>query len=56
MGGWDGAEIVLQARCQKKKEESSYCQDPGGSHSKANCMGRGGSFKAMGTENSFHAH
>ena len=47
--GWEG--ILLQTRCRGKMTDSSYCQDPGGPHSEANCKRRGGSFKAMGTEN-----
>ena len=51
---WEG--ILLQTRCQGKMTDSSYCQDPGGPHSKANCKRRGGSFKAMGTENNLCVH
>lgn len=32
--------MMLQATYQKKMTDSSHCQDPGGSHSQANCMGR----------------
>ena len=52
--GWEGT--VLQTRCRGKMTDSSYCRDPGGPHSKANCKRRGGSFKAMGTENNLCVH
>ena len=47
---------VLQTRCRRKMTDSSCCRDPGGPHSKANCKRRGGSFKAMGTENNLCVH
>lgn len=47
---------MLQARCQKTMKEGSYCQDPGGPHSKANCKRRGGSFKGTVLKKAFCAH
>lgn len=44
-GWWWRGGITLQARCQKKVRDSSYCQDPGEPHSKANCKRRGGLLK-----------